>query len=231
MKECKCMEQMRQKVEELTMMMRKNDLDMRVGEGEYEDSATAMMMREVIHLHQEMNGVKGVVYRNFAIKKSSVYWAVAKEGRQEFHAKGEEVKGLKKQIGTPWGWAGGRMLMKAATDEALTKEEKEEIEKKLFEYMGKGKYGEEGCTVDYGKVTELHRVIAFVEMTEGKDENYLTYGCKKGAERMEELMAKVLVAEGATKKDDRPPKATVKDMKAALVKRNKWGKGKGKGKK
>ena len=229
---CRCIEELREKMEELTRRIKDSDADMRVGEGMYEDSAVAMVMREVIHQHGEISGIKGVLYRNYAVKKDSKYWSTAKEGRRAYHAKGAEVKGLKIDIGTPWGWAGGRMLMTITEDKGLKKEDKQEVEKEMFKLMGKGEYGAEGyeATIDMGKISRLHLIVGYVELTEGREENYITFGCRKGFEKVEEVMEKALEAEGGVKKADRPPSAPVRDMKKALMSRNKWGKGKGKGK-
>ena len=225
------MEELRREMANLKMIVKESDIDMKVGEGDRADSVTAVMARSIIHLGQDMAVLKGTVYRNYEVPKGDKYLKEAKEGRQEFYKRGGEVKGTGKEIGTPWGWAGARMMMKMAEDGNLTKEEKEAIEGVLFRFMGTaGKTPkDQGATVDVTKKEKFQEVMAYVEIVETRDKDYMTFGFRDEFKEIEKMLEKAMTAGGARKKADRPPAGVVKDLKKALAARNKWGKGKGKG--
>jgi hypothetical protein len=91
------------------------------------------------------------------------------------------------------------------------------------------KYMEVKGKIDVTKMEKFQEIITYVEIVETKDRDYMTFGFREEYKEVEKALEKVLVAEGARRKEDRPPAGAVKDLKKALAARNKWGKGKGKG--
>lgn len=237
---CQCMEEqagspagaagdkdLAKEVERLRKIVEESGAVMTIGENEYEEWGQLAMMRTLVDHANKLAGMESAMYQNFAMKKGNKYWKEGKKGKTQFHEKGQEVKGRKIRIGTPHGWAGGKILMEMTQDQNITQTERDEVANVLLTFMK-----EEGGAnkVDMEKIDKLEAVIAWVELNEGKEEDYILIGLKKGYERIEQILEKAMIASGATKREDRPPAPRIRDMKKAVAFMSK-GKGKGRGKK